>query len=64
MLDFLMKLKLYRKAGGIVIRLDKECLQRFHRCESALDVENFDWSNFDYVIENNDSHIDKSVKDL
>ena len=42
------------KAGGIVIRLDRDILKSEHQCESSLDKENYDWSNFDHVISNAD----------
>jgi len=46
-----------KNAGGIVIRLDRNVYNDSHKCESALDPENFDWSQFDYVIENNNSSL-------
>ena len=46
-----------KNAGGIVIRLDRNVYNDSHKCESALDPENFDWSQFDYVIKNNNSSL-------
>ena len=40
------------KACGIFIRLTRDIYSDNHRCESALDPENFDWSKFDYTIDN------------
>ena len=47
------------KAGGVVIRLTRDVYSDKHKCESALDRENFDWSKFDYTIDN-----DTNVADL
>tara|TARA_B100001564_G_C20664317_1_gene683020 strand:+ start:1820 stop:2560 length:741 start_codon:yes stop_codon:yes gene_type:complete len=41
-----------QKAGGIVLRLTRDAYSDNHRCESALDRDNFDWSKFDHVIDN------------
>jgi len=38
--------------GGIVIRLARNVFKDSILCESALDAENFDWSNFEVVIDN------------
>ena len=42
-----------QKAGGIVLRLTRDVYSDNHRCESALDRDNFDWSKFDHVVDNN-----------
>lgn len=52
------------KAGGIVLRLTRNPYASDHHCETALSREKYDWANFDYIIDNNDSHIDKLIKDL
>jgi hypothetical protein len=41
-----------KENGGVVIRLTRNVFPDTHACESALDEENFDWSNFDYIIDN------------
>lgn len=41
------------EAGGVVIRLTRDVYSDSHKCESALDRDNFDWSKFDYTIDNN-----------
>jgi|LakMenEpi12Oct12_1017442.scaffolds.fasta_scaffold00003_24 hypothetical protein len=46
--------------GGTVIRLTRNVFNDPHHCESILDKNVYDWSNFDYVIENHGV----SVKDL
>lgn len=38
--------------GGIVIRLTRDLYKSNFEAESALDKNNFDWSKFDYVIDN------------
>lgn len=53
-----------KNAGGIVIRLDRNVYNDSHKCESALDPENFDWSQFDCVIENNNSSLGDLCKSL
>lgn len=49
-----------KKSGGFIIRLTRDILHSNHDCESALDKSNFDWDNFDYIIENQDC----SIKEL
>lgn len=48
-----------KKAGGTVIRLTRDVFNDDHSCEKALDKDVFDWSEFDYVIEN-----ESTVSDL
>lgn len=38
--------------GGIVIRLERDIFKSSNESESALDKNNFDWSFFDHVIDN------------
>lgn len=38
--------------GGTVIRLTRNIFKDSIVCESALDKDNFDWSKFDFVIDN------------
>jgi len=43
-----------KKAGGNVVRLTRVFNEEdSHPSETALDEENFDWGNFDFVLENN-----------
>lgn len=49
-----------RDAGGIIMRLNRDVHNSQHECEKALDEDVFDWSEFDYVIDNENI----SVKDL
>ena len=46
-----------KNAGGIVIRLDRNVYNDPHKCESALDPTNFDWSLFDHVVQNKNSSL-------
>lgn len=50
-----------QRAGGKVIRFTRNPAGNsdVHESETALDKENFDWSNFDAVIENDTSTIDE-----
>tara|TARA_R100001163_G_C5054064_1_gene190629 strand:- start:108 stop:854 length:747 start_codon:yes stop_codon:yes gene_type:complete len=52
------------KAGGIVLRLTRNPYASDHRCETALSREEYDWNNFDYVIDNNNSDINTLMEDL
>ena len=47
-------------AGGVVIRLDRDVFSDKHPCETALDIDNFSWDEFDYIIHNDG----KTVNDL
>jgi hypothetical protein len=42
-----------KKAGGFVIKLDRNPFNSNHSSETALDANNYDQSNFDLIIENN-----------
>jgi hypothetical protein len=46
-----------KKAGGIVIKLNRNVHSSDHASETALDKENYDYSNFDLVVENQDMDI-------
>ncbi len=46
-----------KNAGGIVIKLNRNIYYSDHASETALDYENYDYSNFDYVIDNQDIDI-------
>lgn len=43
--------------GGIVIRLTRDVFRSYSEAETALDKENFDWSKFDFVVDNRDSSL-------
>lgn len=47
-----------KKIGGSVIRLTRSKDNSNHKSEKELDRENYDWSNFDFVIDNNDISIE------
>ncbi|MQF98476.1 MAG: hypothetical protein FI729_02965 [SAR202 cluster bacterium] len=46
------EVKSIQEAGGKVIRLTRQTSDDCHASECGLDKENFDWSNFDAVVEN------------
>lgn len=48
-----------KEAGGRVIRFTRNPFNDMHDSETALDKENFDWSEFDAVIDNQDMTIDE-----
>lgn len=41
-----------KNAGGIVVRLTRSPFTSAHLSENILNPENYDWSNFDYVLDN------------
>lgn len=41
-----------KSAGGIVARLTRNVHNSEHISESILDKDNYDWGNFDYVLDN------------
>jgi hypothetical protein len=43
-----------KETGGKVIRLTRNPFQSDHLSETVLDKDNYDWSNFDYVVDNSD----------
>jgi hypothetical protein len=43
--------------GGIVIRLTKNSFDSSHDSETALDQDKYDWSNFDFVLDNKDMNV-------
>lgn len=53
-----------KKAGGIVIRLDRDVYNSSHECESALDPSVFDWNQFDVILRNNNITISKFIEGL
>jgi len=46
-----------KNAGGIVIKLNRNIYDSDHASETALDPENYDYSNFDLVVDNQDMNI-------
>ena len=40
------------------LRLTRNVFNDSHSCESALDKESFDWSNFDYIVDNENMSLD------
>jgi hypothetical protein len=53
-----------RNAGGLVIKLTRDPYHSDHSSETALDVENYDQSNFDLIIPNHDLSISEQHKVL
>ena len=50
--------------GGVVIRLARNLHNSDVECETVLDKDNFDWSNFDAVINNTDYTMDQLCSEL
>lgn len=48
-----------QQAGGKVVRLTRNPYNDQHISETALDPTNFDWSKFDFVLDNKDMNIDQ-----
>lgn len=53
------EVKAIKEAGGCVVRLTREAYASEHHCETALDSNNFDWKEFDYIIDNHDMSIEQ-----
>lgn len=53
-----------KNAGGVVIRLDRNVLESKHECETSLDNDNFDWNNFDIVVNNDGRTLGQLQSDL
>ncbi len=52
-------------AGAKVIRLTRNINPSdTHSSETSLDVDNFDWSNFDYILDNQHLSIENSCKEV
>jgi hypothetical protein len=41
-----------KNAGGVVIKLNRNVYNSDHSSETALDIENYDYSNFDLIVDN------------
>ena len=52
------------KAGGYVLRLDREVYSSTHNCETALDNDKFCWDDFDDVLRNHDLSIQEFCKKI
>lgn len=48
-----------KENNGVVVRLDRKVYDSDHISENILDADTYDWSNFDYIINNNDLDIYK-----
>lgn len=46
-----------KKIGGKVLRLTRSPFSSDHMSETILDKDKYDWSNFDYVVDNQDSSL-------
>ena len=57
------EVKAIQDAGGKVIRLTRNTRKDNHASECGLDKENFDWNNFDCIIEN-DGSIEDTIKSV
>jgi hypothetical protein len=51
------EVKKIKEKEGFVIRLTRDIYSDGHDSEKALDQENYDWSNFDYIIDNSNGSI-------
>lgn len=50
-----------KKAGGLVVRLDRVNSDDKHISETSLDPDVYDWSNFDYVVHNQDKTLSETI---
>jgi hypothetical protein len=53
-----------KKAGGKVIRLTRDIFNSDFEAESALDKKNYDWNNFDLVIDNSNLDLNQLFETL
>lgn len=54
-----------KKNNGIVIRLNRSLNQEEeHESEKILDRDNYDWNNFDYIIENQEMTIEEQCQSV
>ena len=53
------EVKTIQESGGKVIRLTRQIFDDKHPSETSLDKENFDWKNFDLIIDNQDMTIEE-----
>lgn len=59
------EVKAIQKAGGVVIRLTRDIYPDDQdESETALNPENFDWSQFDYVFDNSNLDLADSLTEL
>lgn len=58
------EVKAIRDAGGIVIRLTRNIYESDAEAESALDETQYDWNNFDLVIDNSSFSLDELCQTL
>tara|TARA_B100000073_G_scaffold346285_1_gene357330 strand:+ start:761 stop:1465 length:705 start_codon:yes stop_codon:yes gene_type:complete len=52
------------RAGGEVLRLDRDMLNSDHSCETALDTLNYSWDNFDIIIRNHSMTLEELSREL
>ena len=53
-----------KEAGGKVVRLTRGRKKDSHPSELALDKENYDWSNFDLVVDNSLGGVEEFCRSL
>mgnify|MGYP006282962979 CR=1 FL=1 len=53
-----------KKNGGVIIRLTRDIYNSDAEAECALDKSKFDWSNFDYIIDNTELSLDDLTEKL
>lgn len=53
------EVKAIKDAGGIVVRLTRNVFNSTSEPETALDKDNFNWYNFDLVIDNHDTSLEQ-----
>ena len=53
-----------KEAGGKVVRLERQFKEDSHSSECALDKENYDWNNFDLIIDNSSGGTQEFVDEV
>lgn len=53
-----------KSLGGKVVRLSRDKYESDHESENILDKHNYDWSNFDYIVDNQEHDISQYLNSL
>lgn len=53
-----------KQIGGKIIRLTRDPFQSNHLSETILDKDNYDWSNFDFVLDNKETQLYDQLSEL
>lgn len=63
-LRFPNEVEVVKKNNGKVVRLTRDILEDSHISEMALDKDNFDWNNFDFIVDNSKGGVTNFCKEI